>query len=118
MIFGYLFAPIAWIIGIPLEDILLAGQLLGEKTIANEFVAYKSLGNLINNNSINEKTAIMATYFLCGFANFLSIGIQIGGIGSMAPSRQEDISKLGLRALLAATLATLLTGNIAGYIIA
>ena len=117
MIFGYLFAPIAWIIGIPFEDILLAGQLLGEKTIANEFVAYKSLGNLINDNSLNEKTAIMATYFLCGFANFLSIGIQIGGIGAIAPERRIDLSKLGIKALIAGTIASLLTAVIVGIII-
>ena len=85
MIFGYLFAPIAWLIGIPFEDILLAGQLLGEKTVANEFIAYESLGDMIKSKMLTEKTQIMATYFLCGFANFLSIGIQIGGIGAIAP---------------------------------
>ena len=94
MIFGFIFAPIAWFIGIPFEDILLAGQLLGEKTVANEFIAYESLGNMIENNLISEKTSIMATYFLCGFANFLSIGIQIGGIGAIAPEKRRELSNV------------------------
>jgi CNT family concentrative nucleoside transporter len=117
MIFGYLFSPIAWLIGIPFEDILLAGQLLGEKTVANEFIAYESLGNMIKNNQLTEKTTIMATYFLCGFANFLSIGIQIGGIGAIAPSRRIDLSRLGFKALIAGTVASLLTAVIVGILI-
>jgi len=117
MIFGYLFAPIAWLIGIPFEDILLAGQLLGEKTVANEFIAYESLGNMIENNLLQDKTKIMATYFLCGFANFLSIGIQIGGIGAIAPERRIDLSKLGVKALIAGTIASLLTSVIVGILI-
>tara|TARA_B100000902_G_C27300335_1_gene912409 strand:+ start:1185 stop:2450 length:1266 start_codon:yes stop_codon:yes gene_type:complete len=117
MIFGYLFAPIAWLIGIPFEDILLAGQLLGEKTVANEFIAYESLGEMINGQLLQEKTKIMATYFLCGFANFLSIGIQIGGIGSIAPERRIDLSKLGIKALIAGTIASLLTAVIVGVLI-
>jgi len=117
MIFGYLFAPIAWLIGIPFQDILLAGQLLGEKTVANEFIAYESLGKMINNELLQEKTKIMATYFLCGFANFLSIGIQIGGIGAIAPDRRIDLSKLGIKALIAGTIASLLTAVIVGILI-
>ena len=117
MIFGYLFAPIAWLIGIPLQDILLAGQLLGEKTVANEFIAYESLGSMIDNNALSEKTQVMATYFLCGFANFLSIGIQIGGIGAIAPERRADLSKLGIKALIAGTIASLLTAVIVGILI-
>ncbi len=117
MIFGYLFAPIAWLIGIPFQDILLAGQLLGEKTVANEFIAYESLGEMMNNNQLTEKTTIMATYFLCGFANFLSIGIQIGGIGAIAPDRRIDLSKLGIKALIAGTIASLLTAVIVGILI-
>ena len=125
MIFGYLFAPIAWLIGIPSQDILLAGQLLGEKTVANEFIAYNSLGNMIDMCSpidgnlalLQEKTIIMATYFLCGFANFLSIGIQIGGIGAIAPERRKDLSKLGIKALIAGTIASLLTAVIVGILI-
>ena len=117
MIFGYLFAPIAWLIGIPFEDILLAGQLLGEKTVANEFIAYESLGEMMKNNMLSEKTQIMATYFLCGFANFLSIGIQIGGIGAIAPERRIDLSKLGIKALIGGTIASLLTAVIVGILI-
>ena len=117
MIFGYLFAPIAWLIGIPFEDILLAGQLLGEKTVANEFIAYESLGEMIKQNTISQKTSIMATYFLCGFANFLSIGIQIGGIGAIAPERRTDLSRLGVKALIAGTVASLLTAIIVGILI-
>ena len=117
MIFGYLFAPIAWLIGIPFEDVLLAGQLLGQKTVANEFIAYESLGTMISNNTLQYKTKIMATYFLCGFANFLSIGIQIGGIGAIAPDRRIDLSKLGIKALIAGTVASLLTAVIVGILI-
>ena len=117
MIFGYIFAPIAWLIGIPFQDILLAGQLLGEKTVANEFIAYESLGKMISNGEITQKTTIMATYFLCGFANFLSIGIQIGGIGAIAPKKRTDLSKLGIKALIAGTVASLLTAVIVGILI-
>tara|TARA_B100000963_G_scaffold353904_1_gene369428 strand:+ start:1175 stop:2443 length:1269 start_codon:yes stop_codon:yes gene_type:complete len=117
MIFGFIFAPIAWFIGIPFEDILLAGQLLGEKTVANEFIAYESLGKMIENNQISEKTSIMATYFLCGFANFLSIGIQIGGIGAIAPEKRTELSNLGIKALIAGTAASLLTSIIVGIIL-
>ena len=117
MIFGFIFAPIAWFIGIPFEDILLAGQLLGEKTVANEFIAYESLGNMIEDNLISEKTSIMATYFLCGFANFLSIGIQIGGIGAIAPEKRRELSNLGIKALIAGTAASLLTSIIVGIIL-
>ncbi|MAZ58335.1 MAG: Na+ dependent nucleoside transporter [Flavobacteriales bacterium] len=117
MIFGYIFAPIAWLIGIPFQDILLAGQLLGEKTVANEFIAYESLGKMINNGKLTQKTTIMATYFLCGFANFLSIGIQIGGIGAIAPEKRTELSKLGIKALIAGTVASLLTAVIVGVLI-
>ena len=117
MIFGFIFAPIAWFIGIPFEDILLAGQLLGEKTVANEFIAYESLGKMIQNDLISEKTSIMATYFLCGFANFLSIGIQIGGIGAIAPEKRTELSNLGIKALIAGTAASLLTSIIVGIIL-
>jgi len=117
LIFGYLFAPIAWLIGVPLQDILLTGQLLGEKTVANEFIAYESLGKMINNNLLTEKSRIMATYFLCGFANFLSIGIQIGGISVLAPNKRKDLAKLGIKALIAGTVASLLTAVIVGILI-
>jgi len=117
LIFGYIFSPIAWLIGIPFEDILLAGQLLGEKTVANEFIAYESLGEMIKNVQISNKTEIMATYFLCGFANFLSIGIQIGGIGAIAPEKRIELSQLGVKALIGGTVASLLTAVIVGILI-
>ena len=104
--------------GVCKEDIVLVGQLLGEKTILNEFVAYVSLGELIASGKFfQEKSIIIATYILCGFANFASIGIQIGGIGAIAPSRMKDLSRLGILALIAGTLACLFTAVIVGMII-
>ena len=117
-LFGYLFAPLSWLIGVCYEDILLVGQLLGEKTILNEFVAYITLGDLKESNMFFEqKSLIIATYILCGFANFASIGIQIGGIGAIAPTRTKDLSKLGILALVAGTAACLFTATIVGIII-
>jgi CNT family concentrative nucleoside transporter len=117
-ILGYSLAPITWLMGVANEDIFLVGQLLGEKTILNEFVAYVSLGELMDSGKFaSEKSVIIATYILCGFSNFASIGIQIGGIGSLAPSRKGDLSKLGFKALLAGTLASLFTAVIVGMLI-
>lgn len=117
MILGYLFAPLAWIIGIELNDILLAGQLLGEKTVINEFIAYLSLKDIIASDGsvlIQKRTIVILTYALCGFSNFASIGIQIGGIGSIAPNQRSTLARLGLRSLLGGTLACLMTATIAG----
>ncbi|MFT5725202.1 MAG: CNT family concentrative nucleoside transporter [Bacteroidia bacterium] len=115
MILGYLFAPIAWIIGVPWDDTLLAGQLLGEKTVINEFIAYISLGNMQNAGVLKHtRTVVIMTYALCGFSNFASIGIQIGGIGTIAPNQRPTLAKLGLKALLAGTLACLMTAAVAG----
>ena len=115
---GYLLAPITWLMGVCKEDMVLVGQLLGEKTILNEFVAYISLAELKESGKFfQEKSIIISTYILCGFANFLSIGIQIGGIGSLAPGRTSDLSKLGVLALIAGTLASLLTAVIVGTIL-
>ena len=117
-ILGYLLAPLTWLMGVCKEDMILVGQLLGEKTILNEFVAYISLSELKETGEFfEEKSIIIATYILCGFANFASIGIQIGGIGSLAPSRRKDLSQLGILALIAGTLASLLTAVIVGAII-
>jgi CNT family concentrative nucleoside transporter len=117
-ILGYSLAPLTWLMGVCKEDIILVGQLLGEKTILNEFVAYVSLGDLKSSGKFfEEKSIIIATYILCGFANFSSIGIQIGGIGSLAPNRKSDLSKLGILALIAGTLASLLTAVIVGAIL-
>ena len=104
--------------GVCTQDIVLVGQLLGEKTILNEFVAYVSLGDLkASGKFFEEKSIIIATYILCGFANFASIGIQIGGIGALAPKRTKDLSKLGILALIAGTLASLFTAVIVGMIL-
>jgi len=117
-ILGYIFAPLTWLMGVCKEDMILVGQLLGEKTILNEFVAYVSLGEMKNNFQFTEeKSIIIATYILCGFANFASIGIQIGGIGVLAPKRRTDLSKLGILALIAGTLASLFTAIIVSIII-
>lgn len=114
-IIGYLFAPIAFLIGVNTDDIILVGQLLGEKTILNEFYAYITLGNFKNEGLLlHEKSVVMATYILCGFSNFASIGIQIGGIGALAPNKKPQLSQLGLYALLGGTLACLFTATIAG----
>ena len=117
MILGYLFAPLAWIIGIELNDIVLAGQLLGEKTVINEFIAYLSLKDIIASGGdelIQKRTIVILTYALCGFSNFASIGIQIGGIGSIAPNQRSTLARLGLRSLIGGTLACLMTATIAG----
>lgn len=117
-ILGYTLAPLTWLMGVCKEDIVLVGQLLGEKTILNEFVAYVSLGDLkASGKFFEEKSIIIATYILCGFANFASIGIQIGGIGALAPKRTKDLSKLGILALIAGTLASLFTAVIVGMIL-
>lgn len=117
-IFGMLFAPIAWLIGVSSSDILLVGQVLGEKTILNEFFAYVTLGDLKAKTLITDpRSSVIATYALCGFANVASIGIQIGGIGAIAPGRRALLSALGVRALIGGTIACLLTAAIAGILI-
>ncbi len=117
-ILGYVLAPITWLMGVAKEDIVLVGQLLGEKTILNEFVAYVSLGDMVKAGKfVSPKSVVIATYILCGFSNFASIGIQIGGIGSLAPSRKADLSKLGFKALIGGTLASLFTAVIVGMLI-
>ena len=116
-ILGYVMAPFAWIVGVCKTDITLVGQLIGEKTIINEFIAYDSLGKMIKEGQLSERSIIIATYLLCGFANFSSIGIQIGGIGSLAPSRISDLAKLGIYSLIAGTLACFCTATIVGMIL-
>src|SRR5690554_5121141 len=120
-VLGYLFAPLMWLIGVAQEDMALMGQLLGIKLVASEFVGYIQLADLKNTAnliSLNyEKSVIMATYMLCGFANFASIGIQIGGIGSIAPKQRKTLSEFGIKALVGGTLASLLSATIAGMII-
>lgn len=113
-ILGQIFRVFAFLIGVEWNDALQVGSLLGQKIVVNEFVAYLGLSEFVANGTLSEKSIIISTYALCGFANFSSIAIQIGGIGGMAPSQQGNISKLGLRALLAATMATMMTAAIAG----
>ncbi|WP_421765265.1 NupC/NupG family nucleoside CNT transporter [Ekhidna sp.] len=113
-ILGQIFRVFAFIMGVDWAETVKVGSLLGQKTVINEFVAYLSLADMKSEGLLSEKSIIISTYALCGFANFSSIAIQIGGIGGMAPSRQADLSKLGLRALVAATLATMMTATIAG----
>tara|TARA_Y100000746_G_scaffold222392_1_gene222790 strand:- start:832 stop:2499 length:1668 start_codon:yes stop_codon:yes gene_type:complete len=118
MILGYIGAPIVWLMGVCKEDMFLVGQLLGEKTVLNEFIAYDSMLKMKNLGLFAEqKSIIIATYILCGFANFASIGIQIGGIGSLAPKRRGDLSRLGVLALIGGTLASLFTAVIVGMLI-
>jgi CNT family concentrative nucleoside transporter len=115
---GYTFAPLMWLVGVAAEDITLVGRLLGEKIILTEFIGYMSLADLKTAGSFAEiKSVIMATYILCGFANFASIGIQIGGIGSLAPGQRVLLSQFGMRALLAGTLASLLSATIIGMLL-
>lgn len=117
-ILGYAFAPLMWLIGVASEDITLVGRLLGEKIIASEFVGYESLADLKASGAFTHKRSIvMATYMLCGFANFASIGIQIGGIGSLAPGQRTLLSKFGFKALLGGTLASLLSATIVGMLL-
>jgi len=120
-ILGYVFAPLMWLIGIASEDMALMGQLLGIKLAASEFIGYIQLADLKNVANAThlkyEKSIIMATYMLCGFANFASIGIQIGGIGSLAPGQRKQLSKFGIKALIGGTLASLISATIAGMII-
>jgi len=116
-ILGYVFAPLMWVLGVCTEDITLVGRLIGEKVIMTEFIGYISLSDLKEAGAFTEEKSItMATYMLCGFANFASIGIQIGGIGSLAPGKRKLLSELGLKALLAGTLASLLSATIVGML--
>ncbi len=117
-ILGYLLAPVTWLLGVPTADITVVGQLLGEKTILNEFYAYTTMSDMIEKGMFtSQRSIVITTYILCGFANFASIGIQIGGIGALAPSRRGDLSKLGVKALIAGTIASLYTGVIVGMLI-
>ncbi|MEN8966564.1 MAG: nucleoside transporter C-terminal domain-containing protein [Polaribacter sp.] len=120
-VLGYIFAPLMWLIGVPTADMTLMGQLLGIKLAASEFVGYIQLAELKNVANVTHlaynKSVIMATYMLCGFANFASIGIQIGGIGSLAPGQRKTLSEFGIKALIGGTIASLMSATIAGMII-
>ncbi|RKD29480.1 NupC/NupG family nucleoside CNT transporter [Thermohalobacter berrensis] len=116
-ILGRVFAPLAYVMGVPMSDAIAVGNLLGQKIVINEFFAYANLGELIKSNSLSPRTIVILTYALCGFANFSSIGIQVGGIGSLAPERRSDLAKLGVKALIGGSLAAFMTATIAGILI-
>lgn len=117
MILGFLFRPLAWVMGVPWAEADAVGTLLGLKTAANEFVAYSRFEDISAENQLSEKSRVIATYALCGFSNFSSIAIQIGGIGGIAPERKSELASLGLRAMIAGTLACLQTATIAGLLV-
>jgi len=113
-ILGYILSPMAWVIGVPWGDAVTVGGLIGQKIVTNEFVAYAALNEI--QGTLSPKALLVSTYALCGFANFSSIAIQIGGIGGIAPDRKPDIARLGLKAVLGGTLATMMTATIAGVL--
>lgn len=115
-IFGFLFAPVAWLIGVSSSEVLEVGQLIGTKLFATEFFAFADLSTL-QANGLSERSVYLATFALCGFANFMSIGIQIGGIGALAPGRRTELASLGIKALIGGTTASLLSASIAGLFI-
>jgi CNT family concentrative nucleoside transporter len=118
---GYLFSPLAWIMGVPSQDCVPVGELLGIRMVANEFIAYEKLADWIKHPGegvdLTQRSRVLLTYALCGFANFGSIGIQIGGIGALAPERRGDLARLGLRAMLGGTLAGVMTACVAGVLL-
>jgi CNT family concentrative nucleoside transporter len=118
-ILGYLFAPMAWLMGISPDECLVSGQFLGVKMVATEFVAYQQLGTLMKATpgAISERTFVILTYALCGFSNLASIGIQVGGLGAMAPDRKQDLTRIAFRAMLGGTLACCMTGCIASVLL-
>jgi len=115
LVTGYLFAPIAWLLGVPWSEAFQVGVLLGKKLVINEFVAYLDLQKQLT--TLSERSVIISTYALCGFANFSSIAIQLGGIGTIAPERRKDLAQLGIKCLVGGTLACLMTAAIAGIFV-
>lgn len=115
LLFGYLFAPLAWLMGVPAEECLLTGGILGTRMVVNEFLAYVQLSGV--QDQLSPRTYVIMTYALCGFANFSSIGIQLGGIGGIAPARRADLARLGLRAMLGGMLAAFMTACVAGFLL-
>jgi CNT family concentrative nucleoside transporter len=114
-IFGFIFAPVAWVIGIPRHDCGLVGNLLGTRMVLNELVAFSMLG--AQKAALDPRSVTIATFALCGFANLSSIGIQIGGIGALAPNKRGELARLGVRAMLAGTMANLMSASIAGMLL-
>jgi CNT family concentrative nucleoside transporter len=117
-ILGWVMAPLAWAMGVPWSDAVTVGSLLGIKTVVNEFVAYLRLSSMLHEGAgLEPRSVIIAVYGLCGFANFSSIAIQIGGIGGLAPERRHDLSRVGLRAMVAGSLAAFMTATVAGMLL-
>ena len=116
-VLSFVMWPVAWLMGIPLADCGQVGVLLGKKTILNEFIAYLDLKTLMEKKAISERAIIITTYALCGFSNIGSIGIQIGGIGGIAPLRQADLARLGFRAMIAGSIACFMTACIVGILL-
>ncbi|MGB2593140.1 MAG: nucleoside transporter C-terminal domain-containing protein, partial [Candidatus Acidiferrum sp.] len=115
-IFGWVFAPVAWLIGIPWHECAAMGNLLGTRMVINEVIAFQQLGDFIKAGAFDPRAARIATFALCGFANFSSIGIQIGGIGALAPEQRSQLAKFGIRAMLAGTMANLMSASIVGIL--
>ncbi len=114
---GWVLAPLAWVMGVPWQDATAVGSLLGVKTVLNEFLAYLQLSSALDADTLSPRSVVIATYALCGFANFSSIAIQVGGIGGIAPSRRSDLARLGLRAMVGGSLAAFMTATIAGMLV-
>jgi CNT family concentrative nucleoside transporter len=114
---GLALAPIAWLMGVPWQDAVAVGALLGVKTVLNEFLAYAQLGELVRSGALQTRSAVIASYALCGFANFGSLAILLGGIGGLAPERRPEVAELGLRSILSGTLASFMTACVAGVLI-
>lgn len=117
LVMSYAMWPLAFMMGVPQEDCLTVGLLIGQKTVLNEFVAYRNLADLVAKGAISTKAEVIATYALCGFSNFASIGIQVGGLSVLAPSRKQDFARLALRAMVTGSVACFMTGCIAGILI-
>jgi concentrative nucleoside transporter, CNT family len=114
---GLALAPVAFVMGVPWQEAAAVGSLLGVKTILNEFIAYQQLATAIEAGEVGRRASVIASYALCGFANFGSLAILLGGIGGMAPSRRQDVARMGLRSILSGSLATFMTGCVAGVLI-
>jgi CNT family concentrative nucleoside transporter len=113
-VLGFALAPLAWLMGVPWHDAAQVGALLGVKTVLNEFIAYQELGALIHQNALAERSAVIASYALCGFANFGSLAILLGGIGGLAPQRRAEVARLGMLSILSGSLASFMTACVAG----
>jgi len=116
-ILGWIFSPLAWVMGVPWQEAYVVGSLMGKKLVLTELIAFGDLSTLIYDNVLSERSAIISSYALCGFANFASIGIQLGGIGGIAPERRKDIAQLGLKTMFGGAIASWLTATIAGLLI-